>query len=187
MSLAISNEEAMMPSLQDFFSYSHNFDVLKEFADSRKSRSNKLSIGLLDWFNVNYSKEYGITYTLVKMGRTKKMVYVWQAYNSALNGYGKELFDPFARGKSKGGAIRITNDKEASVTTTLRQLNYFRWAIKNGVIDYVKEHLDDIYADYNKRSNRGGKKKKGEKKQKLSVSASKSLGIHNVKMTVKFG
>ena len=185
MSKVLSNEESMMPSLNDFFSIDHNFGILKEFINSRKSRTNKLSFGLLDWFNVNYAKQYGVEYTLTKVGR-KKVIYVWQAYNAALDGWGKELFDPFARGKKKGGAITLTNDAGESVTTTLRQLNYFRWAIDYGVISYVKEHIDDIYEDFIKRSNRGGKKERGTKKEKLSVSASKSLGIHNVKMTVKF-
>lgn len=185
MSKVLSDEESMMPSLNDFFSIEYNFEILKEFINSRKSRTNKLSFGLLDWFNVNYAKQYGVEYTLTKVGR-KKSVYVWQAYNAALDGYGKERFDPFARGKAKGGAITLTNDAGDSVTTTLRQLNYFRWAIEYGVIAYVKEHIDVIYEDFIERSNRGGKKACGSKKQKLSVSASKSLGIHNVKITVKF-
>ena len=184
LGFGLSDEESMMPSLRDFFSYDYNFEVLKTFIDSRKSRTNKLSFGLLDWFNVNYAKEYGVEYTLTKRGKTQT-IYVWQKYNAALNGYGKERFDPFARGRSKGGII-LTNDKDETVTTTLRQLNYFRWAIENGIIDYIKEHVDEIYDDFTTRSNRGGKKEKGSKKQKLSVSASKSLGIHNVKMTVKF-
>jgi len=184
MSKVLSDEDSMMPSLRDFFSVEYNFDILKEFINSRKPRTNKLSFGLLDWFNVNYSKEYGVEYALTKLGR-KRSIYVWQSYNAALDGYGKELFDPFARGKSKG-AITLTNEKSESVTTTLRQLNYFRWAIETGVIDYVKEHIDEIYKDFVTRSNRGVKKDKGAKKQKLSVSASKSLGIHKVKMTVNF-
>jgi hypothetical protein len=185
MTKVLSDEDSMMPSLRDFFSVEYNFDILKEFINSRKPRTNKLSFGLLDWFNVNYSKQYGVEYALNKLGR-QRSIYVWQAYNAALDGYGKELFDPFARGKSKGGAITLTNAEDESVTTTLRQLNYFRWAIENGVIDYVKEHIDEIYEDFTTRSNRGAKKEKGTKKQKLSVSASKSLGIHHVKMTVKF-
>lgn len=183
--LGLSDEESMMPSLREFFSCKYNFDVLKEFIDSRKSRKNKLSVGLLDWFNVNYAKQYGVEYKLTRMGRSRT-IHVEQSYNAALDGYGKECFDPFARGKKNGGAMILTNSDGDQVTTTLRQLNYFRWAINTGVIDYVKDHVDEIYQDFVERSNRGGKKKTGEKKQKLSVSASKSLGLHNVKMTVRF-
>ena len=126
----MSDEESMMPSLYEFFSIECNFDIIKEFINSRKSRTNKLSFGLLDWFNVNYAKEYGVEYTLTRMGR-ERTVYVWQAYNAALDGYGKERFDPFARGKSRGGAITLANDKGESVTSTLRQLNYFRRIIQS--------------------------------------------------------
>lgn len=181
-----SNESSMMPALVEFFSYKHNFSVLKEFIDSRKSRSTKLSVGLLDWFNVNYAKKYATSYIL-KKGNNSKVVYVWQAYNAALGGYTKNLFDPFARGKSKHGCITIQNEEDECIETTLCQLNYFKWAINNGIVDYVKEHVDEIYNDMTERSNRGGKKEPGEKKHKLSVSASKTLGLHKVKMTVKFG
>lgn len=185
----------MMPSLLEFFSYKYNFEILREFIDSRKTRSTKLSVGLLDWFNVNYSKEYGVEYILKREkpdgNPSQRVVHVWQLYNAALAGYTKALFDPFARGKGKAG-IKICNGEDA-IDTTLCQLNYFRWAIKHGVIDYVKEHLEEIYEDFAKRSGRnvrGGRTVQSDKaepgKKQLSVSASKTLGIHDVKMTIKF-
>lgn len=178
-----TNESSMKPSLEEFFSYKYNFDILQEFVTSNKNR-NKLSIGLLDWFNVNYSQEYGTEY-VIRRGKTDKLFYVWQAYNAALHGYSKALFDPFARGSKKGQTITISNG-EVTITTTLCQLNYFMWAIKNGIIDYVKANINEIYDDMIKRSNRGGKKQEGEKKKKLSISASKTLGYHDIKMVIKF-
>ena len=172
-------EESMLPSLLKFFSESSNFEVLKEF---KKSKQSKLSVGLLNWFNVNYSKEYGVEYTIESLTR-KRSVYVWQSYNAALSGYKKEYFDPFARGKNCGKEIAIENNGE-TILTTIRQLNYFRWAINNGVIDYVRKHVDKIYDDMN---TRGRNAVKEDKKRQISVSASKKLGIHNVTMTVKFG
>jgi hypothetical protein len=171
----------MMPSLMVFFKEQAHFSILQEFIMSNKSRDNKLSIGLLDWFNVNYAPEYNIEYI-----KNDKNILVWQSYNSALSGYSKALFDPFARGSKKGKTITIT-DNNITLVTTLCQLNYFRWAIKNGVIDYVKMHVDHIYTDMITRSNRGGKRSTGTRKQKISVSASKTLGVHNVKMLIKFG
>jgi hypothetical protein len=138
----------------------------------------------LDWFNVNYAQEYGTEY-IIRRCNTDRLFYVWHAYTAALYGYGKALFDPFARGSKKGHTVAINNG-EVTINTTLCQLNYFMWAIKNGVIDYVKTHVDAIYDDMIKRSNRGGKKHVGEKKKKLSVSASKTLGFHDIKMVIKF-
>jgi|LauGreDrversion4_2_1035121.scaffolds.fasta_scaffold06275_9 hypothetical protein len=188
-------EESMLPSLLKFFSVREHFDVLKEFKCSKQS---KLSVGLLNWFNVNYSKAYGIEYNIESLGR-KRSVYVWQSYNAALSGYKKEYFDPFARGKNCGKEIAIEFEGEP-LCTTIRQLNYFRWAINNGVINYVRLHVDEIYDDMTKRGRHGTKEPEiiklpdpsiqdanGEKKRQISVSASKKLGIHDVTMTVKFG
>jgi hypothetical protein len=185
-------EQSMLPSLLKFFSDREHFDVLKEF---KLSKHSKLSVGLLNWFNVNYAKEYGVEYVVESMGR-QRSVYVWQSYNAALSGYKKEYFDPFARGKNCGKEIAIEHNGEV-VRTTIRQLNYFRWAINNGVIDYVRKHVEDIYEDMNKRgrhscdssavSSCSSVENDGLKKRQISVSASKKLGIHSVTMTVKFG
>ena len=183
MSIIESNEESMMPGLLEFFSVPCHFDVLLDFVNNR-ARGSHLSIGLLDWFNVNYAPKNNVEY-IVRRGDTDKVIFVWQAYNAALSGYGKALFDPFARGSKIGHTVTVTNGKE-NIVTTLCQLNYFRWAIKNGVIDYVKRHVDEIYDDMLERSNRGGKRKGAGRKQKLTVSSSKTLGKHHIKMTVKF-
>jgi hypothetical protein len=190
-------EQSMLPSLLKFFSVKSHFDVLKEF---KRSKQSKFSVGLLNWFNVNYSKEYGVEYTIEHLGR-QRSVYIWQSYNAALSGYKKEYFDPFARGKNCGKEIAIEYDGEV-IQTTIRQLNYFRWAINNGVIDYVKAHVDEIYDDMNKRGRNASQSDSmstvsseagssissdTEKKRQISVSASKKLGIHGVTMTVKFG
>ena len=203
----------MLPSLLKFFSAREHFDVLKEFKCSKQS---KLSVGLLNWFNVNYSKEYGVEYNIETLGR-KRSVYVWQSYNAALSGYKKEYFDPFARGKNCGKEIAIEFQGE-TLCTTIRQLNYFRWAINNGVINYVRSHVEEIYTDMTDRGRNTGHKTTvvpvaagsvsvsakssstsstkvdtsdqlapGEKKRQISVSASKKLGIHDVTMTVRFG
>ena len=33
--------------------------------------------------------------------------------------------------------------------TTVGQLNFFKWAIENKIIDYIKEHLESIDTDMN--------------------------------------
>ena len=177
-------EQSMLPSLLKFFSDRANFEVLKEF---KMTKHSKFSVGLLNWFNVNYSKEYGVEYTIETMGR-KRSVYVWQSYNAALSGYKKEYFDPFARGKNCGKEIAIEHNGEI-VNTTIRQLNYFRWAINNGVIDYVRKHVDEIYDDMIRRgrhTNADTTSSAEDKKRQISISASKKLGIHSVTMTVKW-
>lgn len=172
----------MLESLLKFFSDEEHFNILKRYRD----KGGKVSVSLLDWFTVNYAKKNGVRYEIRKNGR-RKSILVEQSYNAALHAHTKEYFDPFARGSKQGRGFAIENSKGEQITTTVRQLNFFRWAINNGVIEYVDKHVDDIYKDMSERSNRGKKKSAEHKKKQLSVSASKSLGIHQVKMTVKFG
>ena len=88
--------------------------------------------------------------------------------------------------------------------TTIGQLNFFKWAIENKIIDYIKEHYDDIEKDMNDR-NSISKRKKNEqletssitlingdnsktrkKREELYVSACKCIKKENVKIIVSF-
>ena len=77
------------------------------------------------------------------------------------------------------------------IQTTIGQLNFFKWALENNILDYINKHLDDIEKDMNKRNstakNRISKKIKTRKKrQELSCSATKSIRKEEVKIVVKF-
>jgi hypothetical protein len=52
------------------------------------------------------------------------------AYKSSLDGYSKKFFDPFCRTE------RI---EFQGFTTTVAQLNFIRWCIINGIVDYITE------------------------------------------------
>ena len=96
------------------------------------------------------------------------------AEDRIINSYKKEYFDPFARGKNCGKEISIENNND-TILTTIRQLNYFRWAINNGVIEYVKQNVDAIYEDMNLRGRNALKSSSDVKKRQISVSARKKL------------
>jgi hypothetical protein len=53
-------------------------------------------------------------------------------YKSCLNGYSKKLFDPFCR------TDRITYK---GIVTTVGQLNFIKWCIKNGILKALSEQL----------------------------------------------
>ena len=89
--------------------------------------------------------------------------------------------------------------------TTIGQLNFFKWAIENKIIDYIKENYEQIEKDMNNR-NSISKRKKDEqpletssitlqnndnnktrkKREELSVSACKCIKKENVKIVVSF-
>ena len=113
-------------------------------------------------------------------------------YKNQLKAYSKKSFDPFCRRER----INFIYGKGCELLTTVGQLNFFRWAIENSIIDYISTRLDEIEADMNSslRSGEGNidepKKEETEKKRRkrheLSISASKSVSKHNVKITVEF-
>tara|TARA_B110000858_G_C17653313_1_gene403739 strand:- start:477 stop:821 length:345 start_codon:yes stop_codon:yes gene_type:complete len=57
------------------------------------------------------------------------------------------------------------------ITTTLAQLNFFKWAIENRVLDYIEGHLKEIEVDMNTNIRPGKDKKKGSGKKKTVKAA----------------
>jgi hypothetical protein len=45
----------------------------------------------------------------------------------------------------------IPYDETTNIITTIGQLNFFKWAIVNKVVDYIVEHYDEITQDMNTR------------------------------------
>ena len=70
---------------------------------------------------------------------------VYLDYKSQLKGYKKKLFDPFCR--KRRIPFHYTNEK--CLITTAGQLNFFRWALSNKVLDYVDQYFDEINKDMN--------------------------------------
>jgi hypothetical protein len=107
------------------------------------SNSN-ISIRVLDWFVTNYSKKYNIIYNLNGQDiNGDKFFNVFLQYKCQLKSYKKKLFDPFCRKQR----IAFHYDENKCVVTTIGQLNFFRWAIKYGVLKYVEDHLNEITTD----------------------------------------
>ena len=70
-------------------------------------------------------------------------------------------------------------------------MNFFKWALDNHVIDYIKKHLQEIELDMNSRnsSSKNRKKTKNQtrkKREELSISATKSIKKEDVQIVIKF-
>jgi hypothetical protein len=64
-------------------------------------------------------------------------------YRAQLQSYTKMFFDPFRR-YDRITFVLETQPSMVSVESTVGQLNFFRWALDNNVIDYIVNHLSDI-------------------------------------------
>jgi hypothetical protein len=104
-----------------------------------------------------------------------------------LKAYSKKLFDPFCRRER----ISFIDHDNNELITTVGQLNFFRWAIENKIVEYITENYEDIETDMNVSLRNLYKKKEGEenmrrKRTELSISATKTINKHNVSIEVNF-
>ena len=66
--------------------------------------------------------------------------HLYTEYRAQTNMYSKRLFDPFCR----YDRIHLPplKDNNREIETTLGQLNFFRWAIMNNVLEFIREKRD---------------------------------------------
>jgi hypothetical protein len=150
----------------------------------------KISLRIVDWFATNYAKKY---YTLYVIEGTHDNVTrrfkVYDDYKLKLKAYSKKRFDPFCR----WDRISIPYTNEKFIETTIGQLNFFKWAIENKVVDYIEENYGDIEKDMNNRNSTSKRKeiitdnsKTRKKREELSISATKSIKKEKVEIVVQF-
>ena len=103
------------------------------------------SLREIDWYVTNMSARRPQVFKHPKTGR---VVDVNSDYKDVLRCYHKSVFDSFRR-KGDGDA-----EKE------LKQRNFFRWALENGIVDRVESSIGDIKDDMVKMKKHRGKRLK---------------------------
>jgi len=179
-------QELLVKWLQEFYSKPGRVtDILPILTDN-----GPVSLRLIDWFVTNYSKKHNITYTLSQPDGSEKLFSVYFYYKRELKAYSKRLFDPFCR---RERINFLVYGQPALEETTVGQLNFFRWAIETGVLDYVRKHATDIDTDmkasfkehYAKEPE--SKTATGRRKRKeMSQSALKTVSAQPTPILVRF-
>ena len=174
-------KDLLMQSLIQFFSNRNNLDKVIPIITGKST----ISLRILDWFVTNYSKKNNIHYQLEVNNKTKNFI-VYLDYKSQLKAYSKKQFDPFCRRER----ISFIDHDNNELVTTVGQLNFFRWAIENNIINFIKVNYEEIETDMNSSLRNLYKKKDGEntrrKRTELSISATKTVNKHNVSIIVQF-
>jgi hypothetical protein len=177
-----SKQDLLLESISTFFLNNHsNVNTLLEIIEGKYT-----SLRLIDWFVTNYSKKHNISYNNKEKNDNFK---VYTSYKSQLKSYSKKLFDPFNRSER----INFYYEKDKYITTTIGQLNFFRWAIQNNIIDYIRHNCKNIEEDMNNsisyvynKSCDGENKPNRKKRKELSVSATKFLNKDDITILVSF-
>ena len=146
-----------------------------------------ISLRIVDWFATNYAKKYFTVYNIQRENK-KDRFQVYTDYKLKLKAYSKKRFDPFCR----WDRVNIPFDNDTSIQTTIGQLNFFKWALENKVIDYIEQHHKEIETDMNDRNSTSRKAKNKstiqtrKKREELSISATKSIKKERVEVVVTF-
>lgn len=177
-----SKKDLLMQSLINFFTNRTNLDQVVPIITGKST----ISLRILDWFVTNYSKKNNIHYS-VEIDKKIKNFIVYLDYKSQLKAYSKKQFDPFCRRER----ISFIDHDNNELITTVGQLNFFRWAIENEILEYIKNNYIIIENDMNNSLRNLYKKKDGEdtsrrKRTELSISATKTVNKHNVSIVVQF-
>jgi len=163
----INQEIILIDRLKNYYNNSKTFKLLYDI-----SNNPKISLRVIDWFVTNYSKKNNIVYNIIKNEKSMQFN-VYTSYKSQLKSYSKKFFDPFCRRQR----INIGFD-ENSITTTIGQLNFFKWAIDNNILKFIYNNYADIETDMNRCMVIHNKIKKSSIKKRKELSKSSYLGLN---------
>ena len=189
-----TQNDLLLTNLMDFYKEKQHLSRMMKIINGES----KISLRIVDWFVTNYSKKYYTVYELTTALTGIERFKVYNDYKLKLKAYSKRRFDPFCRWER----ISIPYDEENFMETTIGQLNFYKWAIENNIIDYIENHYQEIETDMNERNSISKKRmseeeraeltsvgengKTRKKREELSVSACKCIKKEMVKIVVKF-
>ena len=142
-----TQNDLLMKCLMDFYA---DKSRLNEMMNIINGESN-ISLRIVDWFVTNYAKKFYTIYELPQERNGKSISTRFKVYNDyklKLKAYSKKRFDPFCRWER----ITIPYNDDNCMETTIGQLNFFKWAIENKIINYIQENYNDIEKDMNERT-----------------------------------
>ena len=194
-----TQNDLLMTNLMKFYDEDNNLEKMLKIINGESP----ISLRIIDWFATNYAKKF---FTVYEVGANRRFK-VYVDYKLKLKAYSKRRFDPFCR----WDRITIPYDNGTFIQTTIGQLNFFKWALENGVVAYIEAHYSDIEDDMNARNSTSrrnnattpvaqeaeeevepehehgsNKNKTRKKREELSISATKSIKKETVEITVSF-
>ena len=149
----LSSKSALLKiKLLDFYKIPGNLNILLPII----LQQTRLSLRSLDWFVTNYSKKYNTSYTLLK-NNENIVFFPFKSYKSQLKAYSKKYCDPFCRRErvifdyQNNTIIDFKSNMKLLhkeyIITTIGQLNFFRFAIQDSIINYAIEYIIEIEND----------------------------------------
>lgn len=175
-----SKHDVLLDSLRKFYGEAGHLRLLSDVLNNEAG----ISLRILDWLVTNYSKKKNIVYFVDGTDGYPAAFNMFLEYKSQLKAYSKRFFDPFCRRER----LAFEDSEGRDFQTTLGQLNFFRWAITNGVVDFGAAHASDIEADMMQsiKHRYGDPEAPKPRRKELSRAAIKSCTKTVLHVTVRF-
>ena len=130
----MSRSDTLLDSINTFYGEPSHAECLVDILEKRGN----VSLRNLEWFITNYAKKKALTYKTTD----GKPFAVHCAYKSSLDGYSKKLFDPFCR---LDKFVYVVPNTKNELITTVAQLNFIKWCIKNNIINYINDNRTALF------------------------------------------
>lgn len=176
-----SQNDLLLNNLLVFYRNNNNMERMLKIITGES----KISLRIVDWFSTNYAKKHFTTYdicnevnvnsesnSMTTSSSSFKRFKVYVDYKLKLKAYSKKRFDPFCRWDRI--SIPYDDAKGTFIETTIGQLNFFKWALENKVVDYIEENYDEIEKDMN--SYNSTSKRKNSNNDSVSSSSGSASG-----------
>ena len=177
-----TQNDLLLGKLLEYYKETNNLDKMLDIING----NSRISLRIVDWFATNYAKKF---FTVYQLNNKKERFKVYTDYKLKLKAYSKRRFDPFCRWER----INIPYKTDNCIQTTIGQLNFFKWALENQVIEYIENNYQQIEKDMNTRNSTSKRKeslnnlsKTRKKREELSISASKSIKKEDIEIIVEF-
>jgi hypothetical protein len=167
---------AVLTQLDHFFNDDRLLLVYRSIQQRRASLRD-VSLRTLDWLVTNYSKKRLVR--VVSIDGVPRDLH--NSYREVLDFYGRPLFDPFRRG------TRVHFDwGDETLDTTCGQLNFFRFMIHCGVLDYALKNAVEIETDMMRTLSRAKQERIDDdpqaKRRRVELTPSNPTRIHIVRL-----
>lgn len=139
-------DKKKLTDILEFYRDEYN---MKQFVDIVVLKNRNVPLSIFEHFVTTYSKKYNTTYYIKRNTGENVEFNVYQNYKQQLNGNKKKEFDPYCRCEIHN-LIELEYkclDKMYKFSSSIGQLNFFRWVIKNLMTEYIEINLNEIYND----------------------------------------
>jgi hypothetical protein len=167
-----NKNDLLLKSLLQYYKKSSNMKTLHHYI----SKQSTISLRIFDFLCTKYVKNKTIVYYIEKNGKNQPFN-LSVAYKAQLKAYSKLQFDPFKR-HDRIEVVCPYSDT-GKITTTVGQLNFFKFAIDNNLIQWI-ESKDNLQKVEQAIAQDSKQKQTKEKNKKITTSK------NNLKITVTF-